>query len=175
MRLFIAIPLDNVVKDHLIKLQEHIGSSDAKIAWISKKNMHITLKFLGEVKDTKKIQEALKKVKAKKMTIHLTNFSTFPKQDPRVLYIAVEPEDKLRKLAQEVDAETIHIQEDKPFVAHITLGRIKQVKFPQDFKRKQETLEIHPLQLIINKFQLVTSKVTSAGSDYKVVEEYQLE
>ncbi len=175
MRLFIAIPLESAIKDHLIELQEHIGSSDAKIAWVSKKNLHITLKFLGEVKDAKKIQEALKKVKAKKITAQLTNFGTFPKQEPRVLYIAVEPEEKLRKLAQAVDAETIQIQEDKPFVAHITMGRIKQIKFPKDFKSKQETLQVRSLQFVIDKFQLVTSKVTSAGSEYKVVEEYHLE
>lgn len=175
MRLFIAIPIDSTIKDHIVEIQNHIGSSDAKIAWVAKKNLHITLKYLGEVKDTKKIQEALKRIKNKKITAHLIQFDTFPKQEPRVLYIAVEPEKELRNLAQAVDAETIEISEDKPFVAHITIGRVKQIKFLEEFKRKQKTLQIRPLHFRIDRFQLMTSKLTTAGAEYKVVEEYHLE
>ena len=53
MRLFVGIGLPKNIKDYLFELQRNIGSQYAKIKWVEKKNLHLTLKFLGEVHDDK--------------------------------------------------------------------------------------------------------------------------
>ncbi len=175
MRLFVAIPLEKEIKEHLIQLQQHIGSSDAKVAWVAKKNLHLTLKYLGNIKDPKKIQEALKKIKTKKIQVHLGTFETIPKKEPRVLYVSVEPAEELKKLAFKVDEQTMHIPADHAFLSHITIGRIKQMKFPKDFKKKVESLQVQQLSFTVDKFQLMTSQPKASGPVYKVLEEYRLE
>ena len=53
MRLFIAIELPENIKGSLFNIQKEIGSEYAKIKWVSKNQIHVTLKFLGEVDNDK--------------------------------------------------------------------------------------------------------------------------
>ena len=61
MRCFLAIELPKEVRDELFKIGEGFNSKIAKIKWCSKKNIHLTLKFFGEVSedDLKKIDSCL--------------------------------------------------------------------------------------------------------------------
>ena len=53
MRLFIALDTNNEIKGHLITVQKQIGNDLAKVNWVSENQMHLTLKFLGEVEENK--------------------------------------------------------------------------------------------------------------------------
>ena len=53
IRVFVAIPLPKEVKDHLYGIQTSLRKEDAKIKWVSKKNLHITLKFIGALEENK--------------------------------------------------------------------------------------------------------------------------
>ena len=45
MRIFVAIDLSNEIKDYLFNLQKEIGNQYAKIRWMGKSQLHLTLKF----------------------------------------------------------------------------------------------------------------------------------
>ena len=54
MRLFIAIEPSKEVKDYIYNLESKLKSElPATISWVAKKNLHLTLKFLGEIKEDK--------------------------------------------------------------------------------------------------------------------------
>jgi 2'-5' RNA ligase len=53
MRLFIAYDIPGELKERIVALQKRIGGGDARIKWVEPGNIHLTLKFLGEVEDRK--------------------------------------------------------------------------------------------------------------------------
>ena len=59
MRTFIAIELPDEIKDALAQLQEGLKKSGADVKWVEPKNIHLTLKFLGEI-DEKKAENTIK-------------------------------------------------------------------------------------------------------------------
>ena len=77
MRLFISIDLPREIKDYLFGIQKQVRQ--AKITWVPKKNLHLTLKFLGEVKEDKveEIKDAIN-VSSSKIKASLGNVGFFP-------------------------------------------------------------------------------------------------
>ena len=53
MRFFIAYDIPGELKGRIVALQKRIGGGDARIKWVEPGNIHLTLKFLGEVEDRK--------------------------------------------------------------------------------------------------------------------------
>ena len=51
MRAFIAIELSPEIKDSLAQIQSHLKYSGADVKWIETGNIHLTLKFLGDIAD----------------------------------------------------------------------------------------------------------------------------
>ena len=63
MRVFISVDLPKEGRDELYRIQKLINPSLAKIKWVPKKNIHLTLKFIGEVESIDEIHERLSKIK----------------------------------------------------------------------------------------------------------------
>ena len=59
MRTFLAIPLPKETKDLLSRIQEQLKTSKADVKWVEPQNIHLTLKFLGEINE-----EQLNKISA---------------------------------------------------------------------------------------------------------------
>ena len=62
MRLFLAIELNNEIKDYLFTIKNKFSKDLAKVNWVAKKNIHLTLKFLNEV-DEKLVAELIELLK----------------------------------------------------------------------------------------------------------------
>ena len=80
MRVFIALNLPLEVKDYLFLLQSSFKSSNAKINFVAKKNLHQTLKFFGDINETKleTLQENLSNIHFNKFYVELSSFMVFP-------------------------------------------------------------------------------------------------
>ncbi len=176
MRLFIGVDLPKEIKDYLYNLQGKIHSNLAKIKFVEKKNLHLSLKFIGDVEDSKveEIKERLKKVKFSKLKVRLGDLGVFPDYDfIRVIWVGLKPEKEVIKLQETVDAELIDLfPSEQKFKSHLTLGRVKLVKKKPEFKNMLEDVKIEPLEFEINSFQLVKSELAREGPHYKVLEEY---
>src|SRR3989344_4997154 len=130
MRIFIAVNLPKEVKDYLFDLEKEFKSL-GKINFVSKKKLHITLKFLGEIKEDKlaEVKEKLRSIKLKSFEVLLNNLGVFPHVESiKVLFISLTPKDKLHELFNKVDEALIEFPNDYTFLDHITLGRIKTMK-----------------------------------------------
>ncbi|ARM76413.1 RNA 2',3'-cyclic phosphodiesterase [Acidianus manzaensis] len=131
MRLFIAIEIPQLqqISDILTKLK----MTGADIKLVEPENIHITLAFLGEVENEKidLIKDAMQILKFKKFKIILRGMGAFPNLSrPRVVWVGIaEGFTELRNirniLIRELGNRKIRPADDKDFVPHITLGRVR--------------------------------------------------
>ena len=141
MRLFIAIEIPEEVKDYIGKIQEKISDKD-KIRLVNKGQIHLTLKFLGEVQPdkTEKVKEELKKIKFKPFSVYLDSAGVFPSESYiRVVWIGLKPENDILELQSNIDERLKELfKKEKDFKAHVTLARVKLI---EDKKRFIEQLK----------------------------------
>ena len=178
MRTFIAINLPKEIKDYLFDLQKELKNKlPAKINWVAKKNLHITLKFLGETteQNKKEICEILKNIKLKEFEVELDQIGTFPSENLiKVIWIGLKPEKQLIGLQHQIDAETIKFSNrEQKFQTHLTLGRVKLVKNKEKFTKTIKEIETKKLKFKITKFEFMESILTKDGPKYKTIEEYK--
>ncbi len=133
MRCFIAIEIDKNLKSEIQKIVSELKRSKADIKWVSIEGFHLTLKFLGEIKEetAKKIETRLRKVcKAHpEFSLSVTGTGVFPDYSrPRVLWIGIERSEPLRRLFESIEEEMQKLgfeKETRRFNPHITIGRVK--------------------------------------------------
>ena len=138
-RMFMALNLpvstirkvDAMVKKELRPRAKELG---LKVGWVKPPNMHITLKFLGNIPEEtcRVIGDRLHQLTDARppLRLHLKGVGAFPSADkPRVIWLGLEQQDDaLTRLASVVDdwfEELGFEKEEREFRAHLTLGRIK--------------------------------------------------
>ena len=181
MRLFIAIDLPNNVMESLSELQEklkeNMGEED-RISFVKTDNIHLTLKFLGEVKEDKieSIKERLRSVKYNKFKLSISEIGVFPDNKPiRVIWVGVKEEEQLFELHKLIDfSMSKYFALERDFKGHMTLGRVKMLKEWKGFSKQIKTMKIEEHSFDVDRFQLVQSKLMPKGPEYTVIEEYNL-
>jgi RNA 2',3'-cyclic 3'-phosphodiesterase len=172
MRLFVAIKIPDEIKKYLVYLQEIIGNV-AKIRWVSKDGMHMTLKFLGEVQANNLIgiKSGLQRVKFSAFTLQLNSLGMFPSENYiRVIWMGLEPEVVVVGLQKDIEANLNELfSNEKDFKAHITLGRVKYVK-DKSMIGKLNAIKIENKVFNVNSFSLVKSTLTEKGSIYEDIQ-----
>tara|TARA_Y100000034_G_scaffold109360_1_gene140620 strand:+ start:1729 stop:2244 length:516 start_codon:yes stop_codon:yes gene_type:complete len=169
MRIFIAITLPKEVKDYLWELKEEFRGI-GKFNFIAKKNYHITLKFLGNIKEDKleEIKQKLSKIKFNSFEDSLKELGCF---ENRVLWVNLKQKNNVLNLSKLIDQE--FMETEQRFSDHITLARIKNLKKKNEFLKKLKT-KIKPIKLKINSFDLIKSELNKDGPKYTVLETYSL-
>jgi 2'-5' RNA ligase len=134
IRTFIAIEIPGDIISKIRELQEGIKVYGLKIRWVRPENIHLTLKFLGDVEADKigEISEAISKTVEGYTPISLTakGIGVFPSiRRPRVLWVGLTGQlESLVKLQKTLD-ENLKVLgfpgEKRPFKGHLTMGRIK--------------------------------------------------
>ena len=176
MRLFIAINLPKDVKDYLFDLQKEFREF-GKFNFVAKKNLHLSLKFMGNIEESKLkgINDKLSKIKSKSFEVSLNSLGVFPDKDLiKVLWIDLTPKNKILELAKTIDQELIEFPNDYSFSEHITIARIKLIKDKNDFLKKLN-VKIKPIKLKISSFELMKSELSKDGPKYTSLEIYFLE
>lgn len=133
MRTFIAIELPEAIRTILSRLQDELKQTQADVKWVKPENIHLTLKFLGEIEQdlVKKINSILDEIVQERssFSLYLSNLGAFPKlQYPRVIWIGITNDKAVIEIAKDIEKEMIKIglpAESRPFSTHITLGRVR--------------------------------------------------
>ena len=134
IRTFIAIELPEEIIYTIGKVQEEIKSHGFKIRWVRPGNIHLTLKFLGNIKeaDTEKVGRAISEsVKGyRPISLVVKGIGVFPGiKRPRVIWLGISEQfDLLTGLQKTLDEKLEAIgfpKEKRPFRGHLTMGRIK--------------------------------------------------
>ncbi len=181
MRTFIAIDFPEPVKEALAQAAAHLKYSGADVKWTEKENIHLTLKFLGEV-DEKKLgylKSALDSVagQTKSFAASIKDLGAFPKIEfPRVIWAGIDlGAAELVTLSGKIDQALSNLgfeKESRPFAAHLTIGRVKSPKNKEALKAKMAAYKLpdlppHPITSII----LYKSTLTPKGSIYTILHE----
>jgi len=125
MRSFIAIEIP-----FGRKIEELQSSIEGKVKLVEKENMHITLKFLGDIDENmvKIIKEIIENCKVEKFTIELKGVGFFPNERYiRVIWIGVNQYEPIVKMAKCIDSKLskFGFQKEKSYVPHLTVARAK--------------------------------------------------
>jgi 2'-5' RNA ligase len=177
MRLFIGYDIPASVKERILPIRKDIGDDCARIKWVEPENLHLTLKFLGEVdeKNMQLIRGALRQVGFRHFVSSASGFGVFPSESyARVLWVGLSPHEKIAELHEAIDSALgrLGFPKDDRFQPHITLGRIGAVTQREIFVsriRSIKSLTIgEPFRM--DRFALKKSTLTPAGPVYEDVE-----
>lgn len=179
MRAFIAVELPQTVRRALTLLERELAVSRADVKWVEESNLHITMRFLGEItEDQRQAVEQLLRTVAHGVApfpFTLVELGAFPSvASPRVVWIGVgQGKDVLRNLAEQLEDGLQQLGlpgEERGFAAHVTLGRVRSPKNRAELSsRLNTTAWIPPPPWRIERLTLFQSTLTSAGPLYAVL------
>ncbi|RME54353.1 RNA 2',3'-cyclic phosphodiesterase [Candidatus Woesearchaeota archaeon] len=176
MRLFVAVDVSKEVKDHVYEIQHQMTSGLAKVSWVPKSNLHLTLKFLGEVSDVlvDEVKKRLSLVKFEPFKLTLTHLGFFPsKEYVRVMWIGINPEHKMIELQQKVDAELLDLfPQEQKFVSHLTIGRVKFIKKKKEYMKIIESVKVKNIEFEVKGFKLMRSTLRRGSPQYDEIASY---
>lgn len=143
MRLFLAIPASFKLKE---QIENFLKEKPFKASWVKKENLHITLKFLGEVEEKKakyleeNINNILIPLKYKEFQFEYA--SSFPNEKkPRVLFLKFKEDEEIlnyQKDLEDIFEKEGFKKEEREFKIHLTLARLK---YPPDNLKFKKFLE----------------------------------
>ncbi|MEK6875751.1 MAG: RNA 2',3'-cyclic phosphodiesterase [Nanoarchaeota archaeon] len=184
MRCFIAIELPEHVKARIFHEFEIIKNSGVVIGnFVEKNNLHLTLKFLGDVNEEQilQIKEKLSVIGSKFSAFEAETgeFGFFPSEEYiRVLWSEVrDKNNEIRNLNENIESSLNEIgfaSENKEFTSHITTARIKLIKNKSIFFEKIKKIKKIKEKFKIKEFVLIKSELTRQGPVYKILEKFSL-
>jgi 2'-5' RNA ligase len=134
LRTFIAIELEDAVKQALSRTIGELAGLDRRVKWVERENLHVTVKFLGDIDDNvvphvlDAMCDVCKDFEPFEFTV--TGLGAFPNLSrPRVVWAGCEgPPGVAEKLGRRIDLETRFAGtkvDRRRFVPHVTLGRVR--------------------------------------------------
>ncbi len=176
IRCFIAIKLPDELKKEIKNIQNLIKNKNFFDGmFVEKENLHLTLKFLGEI-DSKKIEEVKKRLKeasSKEFDMYSANVGVFNKKEVRIIWLKINNVNELQK---EIDERLKDIfDEEKRYMGHVTIARVKKVNDKQGLLDYLEGIKFRKMKFIVKEFYLIKSELSDSGPIYEVIEKYSLE
>ena len=142
IRAFIAIELSEEIKLFIAQLQDQLKTKNrAPVKWVEPENIHLTLKFLGNIKAavTSDIIRAMEGAARGIPPLHLNidKLGAFPDiQRVQIVWVGLTGElDKLKKLQSRIDKALVGLGfpgEKRPFSPHLTVARFRDRATPAD-------------------------------------------
>jgi len=173
LRCFIAVELMPGLCRTLSTLSRELKKDD--VIQVSEQNIHITLKFLGDVSPDKlsSVESRLREVKFKPFRLAVKGVGVFPNENyARVVWTGCESKE-LAALANSVNKALDGVFKPEVFTAHITFARVKRKTELKPFLEKYKRWVFDEFK--INKFVLKSSELTSGGPVYSTIAEFVME
>ncbi len=182
IRTFIALPVSEEVKSGIAGWQDGLKREITGVSWVKPGNIHITLKFLGDIREEQAddIIQALSPLAEEtgEISLKVEGQGVFPNpRRPRVLWTGLtEGADKVKLLAKQVDnalAKTGFEREKRGFKAHLTVGRVRRPErfagLPAGFTDNPEDFGEYK----INELIFMRSQLDPKGSIYTPIKIWQ--
>ncbi|MFO8052937.1 MAG: RNA 2',3'-cyclic phosphodiesterase [Candidatus Omnitrophota bacterium] len=175
MRTFIALNLTDEIKAKIKEVTDKLEDLPIKAKWVNNKNLHITLKFLGDINQEQ--LDIIKKIIAdiscqyNSFELHLKSFGFFPNpKKPRVFFISFSSDKILEALVEVLRKRLnqIGFKKDKKFRSHITLARIKSLKNINQLTEKINQLKVEG-KFKVDKISLFKSTLTQKDPIYQEI------
>jgi len=164
MRLFIAIELEDAIREYIHQKQRALQSCRIRGNFTRKENLHLTLRFLGEMGPDQimPIEKALKDTAAAAapFSMEMEEWGQFPSSRGKILWIGIgKGREPLKALVSELETNLEKQgfeREKKVFQPHITVGR--EVQLEEDPERITTKAKIEPKEIHVSRISLMESK-----------------
>lgn len=184
IRAFIAVEIYDQAKQKISGLISNLKKSDTDLKWITEDQMHITLKFLGNV-DKNAIQGISEEISNISSTfnsfrINFYKIGAFPDlKHPNVLWLGIDKgASDLKMLNKKIENALGKLGfkvENREFKPHLTLARIKSLKNISNLTKLVEEMDFNSWDdLEINKLALYQSSLTPKGAIHTIITEKYL-
>ncbi|HYX52866.1 MAG TPA: RNA 2',3'-cyclic phosphodiesterase [Candidatus Limnocylindrales bacterium] len=180
MRLFVALDIPGPIRSKLSGYMDRVRGYSPESKWARVEGLHVTLKFIGEVKDEKleAIKAALADAKAPPFQVAFEGIGFFPNtRAPRVFWAGVNADDSLSRLANSVDDALVKIgyePEDKAYHPHLTLARARERELRALTPLLESEDQPHFGTMTAREFFLYQSHTGRGGSRYDKLETFRL-
>ncbi len=184
VRSFIAVFLDPATRARVAAFQERLAGTGADVKWVEPHNLHLTLKFLGDVEPTRldEIGRALEAAASgtRQFELGIAGAGVFPNaRNPRVVWLGVrEGREALLDLARRVEhaMEALGFPRDeKGFSPHLTIGRVRSPRNAQALVREATAVGAAPEASVrVARVELESSTLAPQGPTYSPVRVVEL-
>ncbi len=180
IRSFIAVDIPNGIQRKLDEISKDLRSKrpNSAVRWVPAANIHLTLEFLGEVSTanleilTKILQSTVARHRC--FQIKIGTLGAFPSlRRPRVIWIGIQAPPDLIALQRSIEAETIRLgyaAEERPFSAHLTLGRVSHNASPEEVRLIGDILSGYTVgelgASLVDRVHLFRSDLEPGGAVY---------
>jgi len=198
IRAFISIDLPREVREEIKKIQDSLPEFRGKKTELE--NLHLTLKFLGEINKEKiiEIKRKLKEIDFNIFEAEINSIGVFSEKFIRIVWLYL---DNCRDLQGEIDNKLKDLFEPEfRFMSHLTIARVKNIKNKKNFLKFEErnslgfstskkinsvenkkkfleelnNIKIQKIKFIVDKFLLKQSILKPRGPEYKILESFNL-
>jgi len=171
MRLFFAAPLEDDARARVAEIIRALAETEADYKWVEPENLHLTLAFLGETPESRLpgLKEALESAARGKppFTLVFDRLGAFDSlEHPRVLWLGAGT--GARELAA-LAAPLIPPEEERPFQAHLTLGRQRGAKNLSRLRQALKGLGAVNVATRVDRVELLRSRLSAAGPSYETL------
>ena len=179
LRAFIAVDLPFEIRDAINKAMAPLQKGNGSIVrWVSMENMHLTLKFLGDISPSN-VEMLSQMLQAEAnlfncFDLRLSGLGSFPNlKRPRVIFIGIQAPHTLEVLQRGIESASRRLgyeSEERGFSPHLTLGRLRQnvtATEQQAIRRSLEETRIDSLGTArVDSVHLYKSDLKPSGSVY---------
>jgi len=182
-RSFFAVELSRELKEALGTLRDRLDSPRYDVRWVRPGNLHLTLRFLGDMsdQDLETASRAASRAAAQGSPFSLVfrGLGAFPSPgSARIVWVGIEDCPLLVQLESRLSQQLRQAgfpPPDKPFKAHLTLGRVKSPQGREDLRHE---LERHRDLLLgrqeVPGFSLIKSDLRPSGPVYSALNRFTL-
>ena len=185
LRLFFAVKLAEELREAVQEVQDRLARSGAKVKWVAPKNLHITLKFLGDM-SPETVDELITAAEPvagghEAFELGFGGAGAFPNPArARAVWLACTAGSQaLVALGEGLDTQLAEAKlagrDERPFRAHLTIGRSKGHQGRRELQAAiQEASRVDVGRMGVDHFSLIHSQLTQAGPVYTEVDRFAL-
>ena len=176
--------LPQEIHHSLKQTQDLLRESMPDVRWTKSSNIHLTLKFLGdvEISRTNSINKALTDIACRfpPFTMTLTGLGAFPNsRKPRIVWVGLENgADELIEIAEQIEGAMQKLgfpREKRRFRPHLTVGRIRRLEHPALMTESLEQSNVGKLgEFTVQRVSHIRSQLDPGGSIYTTLFEAPL-
>ena len=175
IRTFIAIELTDPVRAEIARIEDTLKGKGGDIRWVRPENLHLTLKFLGDVEPEQiaKVEEGVRVAvqECPPFELVLSGAGAFPNpQRPRVIWVGIREEgEKLRRVYRSIQHQLFRRRfpkEKKRFSPHLTVGRVRSPRGIEPVTEALQSLEVTPLTMAVEEIVVMRSDLYPTGPVY---------
>lgn len=184
MRLFVAVGLQDALRGRLAEVTTLLSRRLRGVAWVRPENVHLTLKFLGEVGEGEvpALRKALDETALRHAPFGLSagGLGAFPSSErPRVIWAGLEGDrESLSRLVADLEEACSSLgfaPEDRPYHPHLTLGRVKSPAEAGGLEKVFRAARADSLgPLAVDVILLMKSTLSADGALHEALSEHRL-